>query len=298
VEIDDAVKVFAEGGRTALLKKDGSLWMCGNNILGGLGNGEEYTGGGLYNPFTKIMDDVTDVAMGLSYSVAIKTDSSLWAWGWNDFGQLGDGTVEIRFAPFKLMEDVSTAAAYGHTIVIKKDNSLWAWGSNSLGQFGNGTTISSLVPIEIKISEPEARAVNPTASSVLVNGSSKAFEAYLIDGNNFFKLRDLAMVVSGTEKQFAVGWDGTTKEITLTSGQPYTLIGGEMTQSDGKEKTATLNTNINISLDGTSVVMTAYLIGGNNFIRLRDIMRLLDIGVTWDGVARTIVIDTSNGYTE
>ena len=70
-------------------------------------------------------------------------------------------------------------------------------------------------------------SANPNSSAVLVNGENVAFDAYTIDGSNYFKLRDLAYVLNGTEKQFAVGWDNASKTIALTSGQANTAVGGE-----------------------------------------------------------------------
>ena len=150
--------------------------------------------------------------------------------------------------------------------------------------------------ILVMTTSQSALKVNPTASIVLVNGISTNFEAYNINGNNYFKLRDLAFAVSGTEKQFNVGWDSITKAITLTSGVAYTLVGGEMAVGDGVAKSATLNTDIIISRNGTQIEITAYLIGGYNFVKLRDVMRMFDIGVTWDGANNKIGIDTSLPY--
>ena len=140
--------------------------------------------------------------------------------------------------------------------------------------------------------------VNPTASTVYVNGTATPFEAYLINGNNYFKLRDLAYTVNGSNKQFNVGYNNATGEITLTGGQPYAPVGGEMTRGNGTAKSATLNSDVKIAKDGTTVQITAYLIDGNNFVMLRDVMRLFDIGVTWDGATSTIRIDTLLGYTD
>ena len=70
---------------------------------------------------------------GHMYSFAIKNDGSLWAWGYNEYGQLGDGTTENKSAPVKIMDDV-TAVSAGllHSFAIKSDGSLWAWGDNRL----------------------------------------------------------------------------------------------------------------------------------------------------------------------
>ena len=139
------------------------------------------------------------------------------------------------------------------------------------------------------------RTVNPTPSTVYVNGVETAFEAYNIGGSNYFKLRDLAFVLNGTQKQFEVGYDNTTKAITLTSGQPYTAVGSEMIQGDGKSKNA-LPTPSTIYLDGEKLNLTVYIIGGNNFFKLRELMEVLDVFVGYDGVTKAITLETSKGY--
>jgi hypothetical protein len=136
----------------------------------------------------------------------------------------------------------------------------------------------------------------PTASTVYVNNAAKTFEAYGIDGNNYFKLRDLATVLSGTKKQFEVGYNNDTRAITLTSGKSYTSVGGEMAAGDGKSKTAT-PTASKIYLDGKELNLTVYTIGGNNFFKLRDVGIAFDFDVTWDGANSRIIIDTNKSYT-
>jgi len=138
-------------------------------------------------------------------------------------------------------------------------------------------------------------AAKPTASIVLVNGTNTSFDAYNINGNNYFKLRDLAKIVNGTEKQFEVEWNTEKKAINLISNKPYTAVGGEMTKGDGKAKTASLNTS-KIYQDGNEVSLTAYNINGNNFFKLRDIASAFDIGITWDGKTNTVGIDTTQAY--
>lgn len=145
-------------------------------------------------------------------------------------------------------------------------------------------------------SRPTVSAAIPNSSTVLVNGKAVTFDAYTINQNNYFKLRDLAKVLSGTEKQFEVTWDGSKNAINMTSGLPYTVVGGEMTPGDGTDKTANLNTSI-IYLNGQPIQLTAYTINENNYFKLRDIGATFDFDVTWDGARNTIVIDTTQNYT-
>ena len=140
-------------------------------------------------------------------------------------------------------------------------------------------------------------SASPTASTVYVNGSATAFEAYNIGGNNYFKLRDLAYALNGTAKQFEVGYDNATKAITLTTGRAYTPDGGEMARGDGTAKTAS-PTASRIYLDGSELNLTVYLIGGNNFFKLRDLMEAIDVFVGYDNATKAITLDTSRGYVQ
>ena len=136
----------------------------------------------------------------------------------------------------------------------------------------------------------------PTASAVLVNGKNVSFDAYNINDNNYFKLRDLAYILNGTQKQFEVGWDGANNAISITSGKPYTTAGGEMA-GKGSGNMEASPTSSRIYLDGKEIKLTAYNIGGNNYFKLRDIGQALNFGVDWNQAAQTVVINTSKGYT-
>lgn len=142
-----------------------------------------------------------------------------------------------------------------------------------------------------------ALTVQPTASTVYINDQAQAFEAYNIAGSNFFKLRDLAAALNGTDKQFAVGYDDQSKAITLTGGQAYTPVGGELAEGDGTAKNAAITAS-SISLGGQELELTVYNIGGNNFFKLRDLMQALDVYVGYDEETKNISVDTSREYVE
>jgi hypothetical protein len=137
--------------------------------------------------------------------------------------------------------------------------------------------------------------VFPASATILVNGKKVDFEAYWIGGNNYFKLRDLAFELSGTNKPFEVSWNEEMRAISLTSGKPYTSVGGEMKLNGGGAIEA-IPSNVAVFVDGVETPLNAYKIKGNNFFKLRDIMQLFDIGVGWDGENQVITIDTSVGY--
>jgi|GEM_PF-5487464 Copper amine oxidase N-terminal domain. len=142
---------------------------------------------------------------------------------------------------------------------------------------------------------PALQAI-PTASRVLIDGREVAFNAYNINGNNYFMLRDLAYTLSGTSKQFDVGWDGLNSTIVLTSDKSYTVVGSEMT-GKGVDKKTPLPTSSKIVSDGEAISPAGFNIEGNNYFKLRDIGQEFDFGVEWDGANNTIIINTSVGYT-
>jgi len=143
----------------------------------------------------------------------------------------------------------------------------------------------------------EALKATPTTSEVLVNGQKVSFDVYTINENNYFKLRDLAKALSGTQKQFDVTWAGEKKIISLISNKAYSSPDEVITPCDGEEKIPVLNTSI-ILMDGVEVPFSAYTIDGNNYFKLRDIAQAFDIGITWDETTNTIGINTDAGYVE
>jgi hypothetical protein len=121
------------------------------------------------------------------------------------------------------------------------------------------------------------------------------FEAYTINGNNYFKLRDLATAVRGSEKNFEVTWDGAKNAINLISHHDYTSVGGELAKGDNKAKAAMVCSST-IYKDGDLINLSAYTINGNNYFKLRDITQAFNIGVTWERSTNSVIIDTSKDY--
>ena len=158
-EVMDNVAAVSIGiNHTAAIKKDGSLWTWGRNESGQLGDG---TTTDRHRPF-KVMDNVVAVSIGshreknsnvfISYTMAIRTDGSLWAWGNNKVGQLGDGTTINRYKPVRIMHsDVrSVDTSAGHTIAITTDGHMWVWGEN-IGMFGDGMPATSNRPVPVSM---------------------------------------------------------------------------------------------------------------------------------------------------
>ena len=134
------------------LGTSGGFWVMGNNTDGQLGDGtttKQITPEEIESASPG--SAVTAVAGGWNHSLFIKPDGSLWAMGYNGFGQLGDGTSTERHTPVQIVSSGVTAIAAGdnHSLFIKSDGSLWAMGYNSNGQLGDGTTTNSHIPVQI-----------------------------------------------------------------------------------------------------------------------------------------------------
>jgi len=133
------------------LKQDGTIWTWGNNINGRLGIG----GGSIIisNPVQIGSDNNWEtISAGGEHTLGIKLDGTLWAWGNNFYGQLGDGTFNSKNIPVKIGIDnnwKTISAGDGHCLAVKTDGTLWAWGLNTFGELGDGTLNNSNVPIQI-----------------------------------------------------------------------------------------------------------------------------------------------------
>src|SRR5215470_2496428 len=87
---------------------------------------------------------------GQNYTVAVKSDGTLWAWGYNHYGQLGDGTNTDRNTPVQIGTGfASVTAGQGYTVAVKSDGTLWTWGYNPYGELGDGTTTQRNLPVRI-----------------------------------------------------------------------------------------------------------------------------------------------------
>ncbi len=137
----------------------------------------------------------------------------------------------------------------------------------------------------------------PSNARILVDGDEIAFDAYNINGNNYFKLRDLAYILSESQKRFDVTWKAEERIIGIISDTSYTPIGGEMQVEKTDQTTGVLNVDP-IQMDGEEIKLLAYNIGGNNYFKLRDIANQLDFGVSWEADSKTVIINTDNSYIE
>jgi uncharacterized repeat protein (TIGR03803 family) len=146
------LKVTAGRSFTVALRAGGTLWAWGYNSDGQMGNGVASSTDQLLPMQIGTASDWADVVSGGYHVLARKQDGTLWAWGYNFYGQLGDGTTTNRSTPVQIGTNTSWArvsAGWHHTVATQADGSLWGWGNNSFGQLGDGSYTSRSTPVQI-----------------------------------------------------------------------------------------------------------------------------------------------------
>jgi alpha-tubulin suppressor-like RCC1 family protein len=129
------------------LKNDGTVWCWGSNSYGQIGNNSNTALSKVPAPAAGLAN-VIAVAAGGEHSLALKSDGTVWAWGRNLEGQLGDGGTTSRPVPSQvsgLSGITAIAAGEYHSMALKSDGTVWCWGSNSRGQLGDGSYANNSV---------------------------------------------------------------------------------------------------------------------------------------------------------
>ncbi len=139
----------------------------------------------------------------------------------------------------------------------------------------------------------EKKKATVSKASITVDGAVVPLQTYTIDGYTYFKLRDIAIVVDGTKKQFDVSWDGTRKIIQILPESSYSDILD--IESDTLEDTTAVTSTAQLLIGDTETKIEAYTINGYTYYKLRDLGTALDFGITWDQDTKTIGIYTDMG---
>ena len=246
------ISISAGFNHAIALKSDGTVWSWGDNSSGQLGDGtlnqqtvpihvSDPSGVGFLAGASAIAAGGT--ATG-SFSVAVEANGSVFAWGFNDSGQLGDGTPTTRNLPVAVgsMSSASgIAAGDSHSIVLKTDNSVSAWGANTFGQLGRGTFDGSPAPIP-NLNNVTMVATNSTGSHNLALKSDQTVVAW--GANSSGQLGDGSI----SQQTTPVAVSGLTNVIAIAAGASHSLA----VKSDGSVWSWGLNTSGQLGIGNTT----------------------------------------------
>jgi RHS repeat-associated protein len=147
--LNNVMSISGGASHSLALLTDGTMKAWGNNYWGQLGNGASTGTAGNNNPAPVSVEGFSDVGLvARNHSLLVKMDGTIWAYGYNRFGQLGDGSTYNRLSPVEVNNQFgsfSAVAGGAHSLAINMDNSVWAWGNNLYGQLGDGTSVNRLV---------------------------------------------------------------------------------------------------------------------------------------------------------
>jgi len=202
--VSGVVAVAAGCAHSLVLKSDGTVWGWGHNGYGQVGDGTT-TPSQLTPVAVSGLGGVVAVAEGFAYSLALKSDGTVWAWGENGRGQLGDGTTANRPAPVQvsgLSGVVAIAAGFRHSLAATGDGTVWAWGANDGGQLGDGTTESRLTPVQVS---------GMRGAAAVAAGGSKLWDWAVpySNGHSLALKNDGTLWAWGSNEYFQLG-DGST----------------------------------------------------------------------------------------
>jgi alpha-tubulin suppressor-like RCC1 family protein len=225
--------ISAGGDHSMAIGSDGKLYTWGYNNDGQLGNGSYDPGPGQFSPEPIVLApgvSPTAIAAGADHSLAIGSDGKVYAWGRNDFGQVGDGdpteAPPNRPEAIPLAQGVTpTAIAAGSydSFAIGSDGKLYDWGYNVYGQLGDGTYNPVTTPEAVTL----ASGVSPTAISggadhTLAIGSDGNLYAWGLDGAGELGDGGFTYVNSPEEIAFAPG----AIPIAVAAGQEFSMAIG------------------------------------------------------------------------
>ncbi len=268
------IKAAAGKGFTIALKADGSLWSWGKNNFSQLGQGNTNS---TYNIPTLIgpsTDHWIDIAAGGSHVLAIKDDGTLWGWGLNDSGQVGDNKQPVnQTKPFKISTEIWRAISAGdkHSLGIKANGTLYAWGSNLSGALGFGnSSILKKTPNKLG-TDNDWQYISAGKGFTLAIKSNGNLSAW---GNNSSGQLGIGNTTSPQYTK-VTPWKTSTNDLWATNLKPGVLIGADYQamdiRSNGQLESWGANTSGQLGTGSTDALKThnvpAVHVAGNTWMQ-------------------------------
>jgi alpha-tubulin suppressor-like RCC1 family protein len=216
-------------GFSVALKQDGTVWATGKNNYGQLGNGTTEN----KDKFAQVkvsedeyLTDVVQIASGGYHTLALKSDGTVWAWGYNDGVQLGDGTNTNRVYAIQVtgIEDIAQISTGGNSsYAIKNDGTAWAWGYNGYGQLGNGTTENKNIPQLVQGDTKGAIEIHGMGNSAVILKGDGTVYAWGLGDNGRLGQNDTASSSYPLQVK-GVGGNGYLTDIEQVTGGHHHVV--------------------------------------------------------------------------
>ncbi|MDD6762093.1 MAG: hypothetical protein PUD92_00395 [Clostridiales bacterium] len=163
--------------------------------------------------------------------------------------------------------------------------------SNNLLENGypNRTKISDFIASYDMVNSISA---NVSGAAVMVDGTRYTLNGYNVNDSNYFRIRDIAMIMRNTGAKFNVDWDSKTDGIRIVPGADYVPIGGELSNSVG-ESLNVLENNTPTFINDKQTAITSYIINGSAYFKIRDIADAAGFAIGWDDASQIITIDAN-----
>lgn len=233
-ELADVTAVAAGAGTSYALKSYGTVWSWGNGDRGQLGDGTTDSSFAATHQVSDLTN-VTAIAAGPAYALALKSDGTVWGWGAEYYGELGTGksviTTPVQIAPATLTGIVAIAAGNMDSYALTSDGHVYAWGGNPFGELGDGSAADSLA--------------HPTP--VLVSGLSTVTQISAASGGTVLaRLSDGTVRSWGMNERGNLG-TGQDPNVAFSSNVPVTVSG----LSNVTSISAGLQSEMALESDGT-----------------------------------------------
>ena len=243
--LSDVIAISVGNYHSLALKSDGTVWAWGYNYYGQLGDGTntEKDSVGKKTPVkVSRLSGVIAIAGGTYHSLALKSNGTAWAWGYNSYSQLGDGTTTDRNTPMQVGSISGvTAIASGayHSLALKSDGTVWAWGKNNAGQIGDGGTTGSGVYRETPVQVSSLSGITAIAGGYSHSLALKSDGTVWAWGSNSW-----GQLGDGTEKDSNTPVQVSSINLGVTTTTPTPLstptpssekgsISGDITDTEG-----------------------------------------------------------------
>jgi hypothetical protein len=249
----------------AALLSDGTVDTWGYDGDGELGDGRTAPVYRLIPAPVPGLDGVIQIAAGYQHVLALKSDGTVWAWGYNFFRELGDGTQTDRATPFQvpsLAGIAQVSASFYDSMARGSDGSVWAWGHNGFGELGDGTTTNRATPVKL----PGLSGVTQVSAGYEHGLAVKSDGTVWAWGNNAFGQLGVGTTTSHAAPVQVPGLTGATQ---VAAGQTHSLAiagpgspvwawGDDSSSQLGDGATKEQNSPVSIGLNGITQVSAGF----------------------------------------